>query len=192
MRCLLFGIVLVIVSIGCSPTKPEAENGIPYNTVVGMTLYSKENVAGFLFTDQLLFWSHAIEKWQFYDDSIVVIATRYKPDSTLQALDQIKYVGEIDSKDRYWTDYGGDTWVTSKTTWKSYARSRISCGWTDVFSWCITDIDFFVRTGPSTSGYGMGKWYVYDNHVPSFALDLEPMELWYPENWVPGLCGFVQ
>jgi hypothetical protein len=188
-------LVAFAVILGCSTREPEILIGygsIPYESIIGKEYYSDGNLAAYISADINTLFTHTIEKWHFYADSIVVIATHYSR-YTKQALDQFKYHAIINGEmDKVWTDSRTDTtWRTTETIWKSYCRSTWDlCSWTDIFSFTSPPINIIIDYAPAPNTcIGLGS---YESQKYFALLDtFPPIDIWYPEGWIGTLCHTV-
>lgn len=192
MYIVAIGITLFMLGNCSSITGPEEfEVGyLTYRSVIGKTYYCKNNVAACLSGEMTTYFSSTVEKWQFYEDSIVVLATHYNS-RTKQALDQFKYVAQIIGEiDRVWTDVHGDKNRTTKTVWKVYSRSMVNvCDWAPIYSFSSPPQELFIDTAPKPNTcLGIGT---YECPVYFSLLDTFPswIGIWYPEGWVGEICG---
>lgn len=187
-------VFLVVLIACCSPTDITVTPGnglIPYESVIGKEYYSNGNLAAVISADMTTYFTHTIEKWHFYPESIIVIATHYDH-ATLQALDQFKYAAIITGEtDKIWIDSDGDTWCTTETIWKTYARSNWNtCGWTDVYSFTSPPENIIIDYSPepntciSLGSYELLKRYAILDTFP-------PVAIWYPEGWIGTVCHTV-
>lgn len=163
-------------------------NLIPYDSLIGDSLYADEAYMSVI-GDPLMNWSHVVEKWKFYRDSIIVIATRYDA-GTMQALEQYKYIGErVGLIDRIWVDSDDNVQVSTAMIWKTYNLVAGTCNWTQTWSFSSPTVHmiFYLHRG-STIGIGIGTVEI-NGCLP---LEPKPLELWYPNWWFGHTCGFVQ
>lgn len=187
MRKLLAVLTACIALLGCSALNPvDVKSGtIHYESIIGEVWYMNGNLAAAI-GEPTTYFTNTVEKWWFYRDSIVVIATHYDPNS-LQALDQFKYFAEVGRIDLEYNDWAGDGWRSTETIWKVYARDYIGCGWTDVYSFTSPPVHLIVEADPyDENNICIGS----EELCHHYQMAREPKELWYPDGWIGTLCGF--
>ena len=179
----LFSLLLCFFFLSCGVTPPQVtktDGDKTYGSIIGTTWYCNENLASWF--DDFTYSSHCCEKWQFYADSIVVIATHFTNDSI--ATYQYKYVAELSQMDRIW-DSNGETWRTTTSYWKQYTRGS-GCDWAEMFSFCTGPYNLIVNNwSADTIGFGD---YEVDGY---YHLTKTPTHLSYLADWIGFACGYT-
>ena len=192
MKRLLSLLLVILFFIGCSSLEDKVDvhpqNGsMVYAEVIGETWYCDRNLAGIFGNSGTFFIYDCVEKWKFHEDSIVVIATRYDP-TTMQPLDQFRYIADISERDKEFYDDNGHGWRTTTTWWKVYARAYSGCGWTDIYSFCTGPFQMIINDVGSDGSIGLGNF----ENCFYWLLTAEPtVELDFYSNWRPAAeCGY--
>lgn len=184
---LIFLLFLPSCEIIDPPIEVEKTSGsLEYKSLIGTVWYCDKNLAASF--DGLTRRSNTIEKWWFYAESIVVIATHYDI-NTLEAQDQFKYVATLSDVDRiFWGDDNA-YWRTTTSWWKQYARAYNSCTWTDMFSFQTGPWNIMVNDVGKVDTIGFGSY----EGKKYYWLTKTSKRIVYPANWYPGVvCGYVQ
>lgn len=191
MKTFLCIVLCLITLSGCSLLSPEIKDiptgygELTYESIIGQTWYSNQSLAP-LFAEPTLFYTSSVEQWKFYRDSIVVIATHYDSE-TMMALDQWKFIADIRSIDDMWADEDGDPWRTTATIWESQVRSG-HCNWTDIYSFTSPPVNIQIEKNPEERNNIAIGCYELLKYYP---LTMTPLDIWYPENWIGTICGFI-
>jgi len=187
MKCAFLFLLCVFLSCGVDPTPKVTYHcgDLTYSSLIGSTWYCDENLASVW--DDLTHSSHCVEKWKFYADSIVVIATHYNS-QTMMALDQYKYIAELSQIDRIWDRASPkETWRTTTSYWTQQCRSGSSCDWTDMFSFCTGPFELAICDVAKTDTIGFGDF----EHEFYYYLTKTPTQLVYPQGWIGFACGYT-